>query len=121
MKKTTVLLVFICLNIFLYAQKKRPAIRMYSVNIFTRTIASVPCNEFMKTFQGHMDTTVCYSQDSLDAIDAFLKRFRYSKSSEDIDARIKFEYLNKYGKVTNICMDMFKMSLNGQTIQDYPD
>jgi|SRR6185312_23961 hypothetical protein len=121
MKKAIILLFLMSFTGLLSAQKRPPAVWVYSVNMYTRTIAAVPCNEFMRAFQGHIDTTVCYSRDSLDAIDAFLKHVRYSKDSEDIDTRVKFEYLSSTGKVTNICMDIFGISLNGRMIEQYPE
>lgn len=121
MKKVLVLLFLMCLSRFLQAQKRDPAIWVYSVNMYTRTIVNVSCDGFMKAFEGRIDSIVCYSKDSLDEINTFLKSVRYRKNAEDIDARVKFEYVSPSGKVNNICMDLFEISLNGRIIENFPE
>jgi hypothetical protein len=120
MNRGICLLFVICIYVSALAQKKGPSITAYSVDMNIETFTSIPCHDFMKQFQGRMDTTICNSMDSLEIIAAFLKKVRYSKDPWNIDTRAKFVFVSKAGNFTNIYMDRFRIYVNGRMIEDYP-
>jgi hypothetical protein len=120
MNRGICLLFVICIYVSALAQKKSPSITAYSVDMNIETFTSIPCHDFVKQFQGRMDTTVCNSMDSLEAIGAFLKKVRYSKDPWNIDTRAKFVFESESGKLTNIYMDRFRIYVNDRMIEDFP-
>jgi hypothetical protein len=85
------------------------------------TYTSIPCDDFMREFQGRIDKSICYSRDSLDAIASFLGKVRYSKNPSGIDTRAMFQYVSSPGKVTDICMGVSRIYVNGRMIEDFPE
>lgn len=115
------LFILLCIYHSAVGQEKKASITVFSVNMFTETVISVPCNDFMKTFNKTIDTLVCYSLDSLAMMENFLKRVTYLKKSADVDTRAKIVFVNRSGKAVDICMDMFDVCVNGRAIKSYPD
>jgi hypothetical protein len=84
------------------------------------TIIGIPCDDFEKQFQGRIDTVVCNAKDSLNAIAGFLQRIKYANSKEGIDTRAKFVYVDSAGETTQICMDKFRLRIDGRPLEDFP-
>jgi hypothetical protein len=121
MKIIGVSFIFLCIYHSAFGQEKKASVTVLSVNMFTETIISVPCNDFIRTFNKAIDTSICYSKDSLAAMENFLKRVTYLKKSKDVDTRVRIVFVNGSGKVVDICMDMFDSCVNGRTIKSYPE
>ena len=102
------------------SQHPKASISVYSVDLGIETVLSIPCNEFKTQFLGHIDSTVCYSPDTLQAITVFLKHIHRSRTRQQVDTRVRFIFIDLDGKETDICMDRFDLCVNGRVIRNYP-
>lgn len=103
--------------LFVRAQQVHPSITVYSVNLYTETVIAISCERFIDQFSKQMDTTVCYSADSLRTIETFLKHVRYSTSGDHVDTRVQFNIVNLAGKTIKICMGKFDLFVNDHVVR----
>lgn len=121
MKNLVSLLMLVLICTSSSGQQLGASLKIYSVNLFIETSNDVSCARFMDAFNRMIDTSVCYSADTLKAMDNYLNQINYLKKSKNFNARIKFIYINKLGKATDICMNMLNICVNGHAIKYYPE
>lgn len=101
--------------------KDHRSIGIYSVNFFASTITSINCDSFFSQFEGWIDTSVCYSRDSIIILDNFLDNIKYAAENTPLNTRAKILFVTKSGRKVSICIDMFQVAVNDKLIVDYPD
>lgn len=112
-------LVFISLLSFGQTKKQR-SILVLSVNLYISTYIGIPCEKFEKAFENRIDTNKVCSIDSIEMLDKFLDNVQYAKDNKILDTRAKLIFVNKSGKNVTLCLDMFRISVDGASIVNSP-
>lgn len=99
--------------------KEKRSIFILSVNFFTTTIISVPCESFATQFERQIKTNEVYAEDSIIMLDKFIKSIKFSKNQKefDLDTKAKMIYKNVVGDKVTICTDGFNVLINGNLVK----
>jgi len=118
MKSLSLLFAAVGLSISTLAQSPKPdTLYIESVNFRSETAASIDCVNFEHNFENRIQFAVLTNRDSLDILETFLGRIKYSHKVEDIDVRAKFLYKKRNGTTLRICMSKFEIMVDGQLIK----
>lgn len=120
-----VFLIFLSLafnSLFSFGQNKaQRSILVLSVNLYTTSTFSIPCEKFEKSFKSRIEVNEVCSIDSIEMLDKFLDKLQYSKTNEKLNTRAQFIFKNKLGKNVTICIDMFRISVDGACVENSPE
>jgi hypothetical protein len=111
---------FILTTFFSYGQiKEKNSILVLSVNFFTTTFSSVPCEEFSSAFEHQLRIDKIYSEDSIAILNQFIEKIKFEKKKKgfDFDTRAKLIYKNKLGNNVIICVNQFAVLMNGNLVR----
>ena len=106
----------ILFSIFSFGQTKgKESILIQSINFYTTTIISVPCESFATQFKDNLRINEIYAEDSIAILDQFIKKIKFSKNRNagSVNTRAKLIYKNKNGKEIIICVDRFNAIIDG--------
>lgn len=95
----------------------RERIYLESTDFDVYTNVRVSCAEFEKDFAGRIKVKDIEDVDTIQRLNVFLQKIKYSRKGEDIDTRAKFVYDKGNGEKIRICMSKFDIVVDGRLVK----